>query len=317
MNDSEDRSLIRNIGLFAVLVVLINGLILPGSTSSTELLMTFYLAAFFHAGFTFYDGSFNTLRTLTWLLLIAAWTGSEFAGFSSYTFLWGQLKFWLSTCLTSLLTALPIAGERLAEAFWRNVQGISEVAALWPILILALLGLDVAVMHQADWRNSSLLRAGIFLAAAFAGALTLGLAAGALIGDPVPRALDMADIGGLPTPLKVVPDWYELPFYALLRAVPEKLAGVTIMFASLAVPAVWPWMGADGLRKGSTRRVWLFLCVSQAAIWAGLTYLGSRPPDPWVTRAAQVLGVFYFAFFLVWPPLLRRRNRAATGPAPI
>jgi hypothetical protein len=97
MSGSRDRSLIRNIGLFLVLVVLINGLLLPGSASSTELLMNFYLASFFHAGFTLYDGSFNALRTVTWLLLTAGWAGAEIAGFFSYALIWGQFKFWLLT----------------------------------------------------------------------------------------------------------------------------------------------------------------------------------------------------------------------------
>jgi quinol-cytochrome oxidoreductase complex cytochrome b subunit len=305
MSDLKDRSLIRNIGLFLVLVVLINGLFLPGSASSTELLTTFYLASFLHAGFTFYDGRFDALRTATWLLLGVAWAGPEIAGFFGYGLIWVQFKFWLVTWLTNLLAALPIAGERLAEWCWRTIQRIGEVPAPSPILLLLLLGFDIAVMHQEAWRKSSLMRIVIFLAAACAGALILGLAVGAITGA-APRAQDMADIGGLPTPPKIVPDWYFLPLYSLLRSIPDKLAGVAVMFAAMAVPLAWPWMRADQLRTGPTRWVWLLLCIAQAAIWICLGYLGSRPPDPFGIQAARVLAVLYFAFFLAWPPLLRR-----------
>jgi ubiquinol-cytochrome c reductase cytochrome b subunit len=309
MSDSEDRSLIRNIGLFLVLVVLINGLFLPGSASFSNLLTAFYLAAFIHAGFTLYDGSFTALRTVTWLLLAAVWAGTEIAAFFGYALIWGQFKFWIVTLLTNLLAALPVAGERLAEAFWKNIQWIGQVSEPWPVLLLLLLSLDVSVMHHEAWRRSSLLRITIFLAAACAVALILGLAAGTVIssiGSLAPGTHELAGIGALPAPSKIVPDWYFLPYYALLRAVPVKLAGVAVMFAAMAVPLAWPWMGADVLRKGSTRWVWLSLCISQAAIWIGLAYLGSRPPDLPVIQAARVLGVLYFAFFLAWPPLLRK-----------
>jgi quinol-cytochrome oxidoreductase complex cytochrome b subunit len=164
-------------------------------------------------------------------------------------------------------------------------------------------------MHQKAWRKSSLLQIGIFLAMACAGALILGLAVGVvitLIGSPAPSARDMADIGALPAPPKIVPDLHGLPFYALLRAMPDKLAGVAVMLAAMAVPLVWPWMGADVLRTGSTRWVWLFLCVTQAVVWIGLAYLGSRQAQPPVIEATRMLTFLYFAFFLVWPPLLRK-----------
>lgn len=305
MDDSKDRSLIRNIGLFLVLVVLINGLILPGPASSAGLLATFYLAVFFHAGFTLYDGSFGTLRTATWLLLTGLWAGAEMAAFFGYVLPAGPLTFWL----VSELAALPIIGEMLFKWFAKNIPQMPEASALWPILLLSLLSLDAAVMHREAWRKSSLLRISIFLAAACAGALLFGLAVGgliSLIGAPAPSPRDMADIGALPAPPKIVPDWYFLPFYALLRAIPDKLAGVAVMFAAMAVPAVWPWMGADVLRKGPARWVWGLLCLALAAVWIGLTYLGSRSPDPVVIRAARVLAVLYFAFFLVWPLLLRK-----------
>jgi ubiquinol-cytochrome c reductase cytochrome b/c1 subunit len=306
MSDQKDRSLIRNIGLFLVLVVLSNGLFLPGSASSANLLSTFYLASFLHAGFTFYDGRFDALRTTTWLVLASAWAGAEIAEFLGYTLIWLQFKFWLVTWVTNLLAAVPVAGERLAEGFVRSIQPISEVPAPSPILLLFLLGLDIAVMHREAWRNSSFLRTGIFLAMAAAGAFILGLAAGVLHGNSAPIAHDMVDIGTLPAPPKIVPEWYFLPFYALLRSIPDKLAGAVLTFAAMAVPLIWPWMGADILRKGSTRWVWLLLCIIQAAIWIGLGYLGSRPPDPLAVQASRVLAVLYFVFFLVWPPMLRQ-----------
>jgi quinol-cytochrome oxidoreductase complex cytochrome b subunit len=102
----------------------------------------------------------------------------------------------------------------------------------------------------------------------------------------------------------IIPPWQMLPFYAVLRSIPNKLLGVVATFAAMAVPIIWPWVGADVLRKGPMRRIWLLLCVSFAAVWIGLTYLGSRSPDPGVILQSQALTVLYFAFFIVAPPLL-------------
>jgi ubiquinol-cytochrome c reductase cytochrome b subunit len=106
-----------------------------------------------------------------------------------------------------------------------------------------------------------------------------------------------------------LPPWHELPFYALLRAVPNKLGGVLLMFAAVLVPMIWPWMRADLLRMGPMRRVWALFCLALAAVWIALGYLGSRPPEGALLPAAQALAVFYFAFFLIVPPVLRKIPR--------
>jgi hypothetical protein len=101
-----DQSPARQTGLFLVLVALANGLMLPGSLSVKDLMTTFYLALFVHVGFTIYDGSFNALRTATWLLLIGLWVGSEIAAFFGLMFPSGQFAFWLAN--------VPLVGEVLA-----------------------------------------------------------------------------------------------------------------------------------------------------------------------------------------------------------
>jgi ubiquinol-cytochrome c reductase cytochrome b/c1 subunit len=298
MNNPTDRSQIRNIGLFFVLVILVNGLIIPGATSPKDLMATFYLALFVHVGFTIYDGSFDALRTATWLLLIGTWAGSEALTFWGFMVPWGQVAFWLAT--------VPLVGDVLA--YTSDAASILGGYVPWSALPLLVLGLDIAVMHYDRWRRSSLLRVAIFLASVGAAAIVLGLALNLVIDRSAPSGPDVAT-GQLP----IVPPWHSLPFYALLRAVPSKLGGVVLMFAAMLVLMVWPWMRADMLRMGRTRAVWPLLCLALAAAWIGLGYLGSRPADDATIRAAQALAVFYLAFFLVLPRLLGRfAGRAAT-----
>lgn len=295
----KDRTLARDVELFVVLVVLANLAIvslITGAVSATELESTFYLAFFIHAGFSLYDGSFNRRRTVTWLLLMTTWSGSELAAFFGYVLPWGQIMFWLATMVTN---TLPFTGK-LFEPFMRN-PGLSS--AIWPLILLLLLAVDLAVMHWERWRGRSLVQAGSFLATAVAAALLLGFAESTLVG---PSTTSLPDLGSYPAPAKIVPAWYELPFYALLRATPNKLAGVVLMYAAMAAPLIWPWMRADDLPAGPMRWAWLLLCLTQAAVWVGLGYLGSRPPVPPQLYIAQALAVLYFAFFLAWPPFLHR-----------
>lgn len=291
MNDPSDRSRVRIVGLFLVLVILVNGLIIPGSTPK-ELVATFYLALFFHIGFTIYDGSFSSLHTATWLLLIGTWVAPVAVGFSGFMLPWGQFTFWLAT--------LPLVGDALAAWQASNLASALGTYVPWPALPLLILGLDIAVMHHEEWRRSSLLRIAIFLVSVAAAAIILGLAFSMVVIEP--RAPNGPDIGLSPFP--IMPDWHELPFYALLRAVPNKLGGVALMFACMLAPMVWPWMRVDILRRGPARRVWPLLCLALAAAFVGLGYLGSRPADDMTIRATQALAAFYLSFFLVLPLLI-------------
>jgi ubiquinol-cytochrome c reductase cytochrome b/c1 subunit len=299
MTGPMDQSLARDTGLFLVLVVLANGLILPGSASAMELAATFYLAFFIHAGFTIYDGRFGSLRTATWLLLIAVWACSELGAFFGFILPSGQFAFWLAS--------IPLVGEVLAGWLQSDHGAMRRGLAVSPVLALLLLGLDIAVMHYDDWRRRPVLQIAIFLAAVGAATIILGVALGAVMDHTASSGRD-AQVSSFP----IVPPWYMLPFYALLRAVPDKLGGVLLMFGSMFVLMIWPWMRADLLRAGPARRIWSLLCLTLAADWIGLVYAGSFPPAGAAIHAAQALAIFYFAFFLVLPPVLAKTARKMT-----
>ena len=253
--------------------VIVPGLMSPALVSSTGAMATFQLALLFHVMATLYVGTFDAARTATWLLLIAAWAGSEIAVFTS-------------TILP--LNQLPIVAD-LAPT----------VTVLWPVAALLVLALDIAVMHAATPRRHP----GLWFAALLAAAIAL-----ALIGR-VP--LSAFDLVVLPDPgpyrdFDIVPAWYALPFYTMLRAVPLKALGVAVAFAAPLAPMIWPWVRADRLRVGRIRWAWRFACVAFAATWIGLGWLGAQPPDELLPLAARGLTLIYFAYFLVVPFMVRR-----------
>jgi ubiquinol-cytochrome c reductase cytochrome b/c1 subunit len=116
------------------------------------------------------------------------------------------------------------------------------------------------------------------------------------------------------TPTHIVPEWYYLPFYAILRAIPSKLLGVTALAASIIVLAFMPWLDTSRVRSANYRPLYRqFLFVFFAAV-VGLGYLGSQEPTGGYVIAARILTIYYFAFFFVILPLLGLFER--TRPLP-
>src|SRR5258708_4533962 len=116
------------------------------------------------------------------------------------------------------------------------------------------------------------------------------------------------------TPPEIVPEWYYLPFYAILRAIPNKLMGVMALGASIVVLAFLPWLDTSPVRSARYRPLfrqffWVFVVVC-----IGLGYLGSNPPDAWYVFFARLFTTYYFGYFLVILPVLGLVGK--TNPLP-
>ena len=121
----------------------------------------------------------------------------------------------------------------------------------------------------------------------------------------------------LVTPAHIVPEWYFLPFYAILRAIPDKLGGVAAMFGAIAVLFVLPWLDTSKVRSGTYRPLfkqffWIF-----AADCVALGYLGAMPPEGWYVIFSRIFTIYYFAHFLIILPLLGFLEKPRPLPASI
>jgi quinol-cytochrome oxidoreductase complex cytochrome b subunit len=119
----------------------------------------------------------------------------------------------------------------------------------------------------------------------------------------------------LQTPVHIVPEWYYLPFYAILRSIPSKLIGTAAMFAAVLIIAFLPWLDTCKVRSAAYRplyRIFFWLFVACAV---GLGYIGSKPPEGGYVIAARLLTFYYFLHFLVILPLLSRYEK--TKPLPV
>ena len=121
----------------------------------------------------------------------------------------------------------------------------------------------------------------------------------------------------LVTPAHVVPEWYLLPFYAILRAIPNKLIGVIALFSSIVVLAAVPWLDRSPVKSAKYRPTYRFFFWVFVAICIGLGYLGSQEPTQGLALIARILGLGYFAFFLIVMPVLSFTEKTKPIPTSI
>jgi ubiquinol-cytochrome c reductase cytochrome b subunit len=121
----------------------------------------------------------------------------------------------------------------------------------------------------------------------------------------------------LVTPAHIVPEWYLLPFYAILRAIPNKLGGVIMMFGSIAVLLFVPWLDTSKVRSAVYRPLYKQFFWIFAVVCIGLGWLGSQPPEGIYVIAARILTAYYFIHFLILMPLLGLLETPKPRPASI
>jgi ubiquinol-cytochrome c reductase cytochrome b subunit len=114
-----------------------------------------------------------------------------------------------------------------------------------------------------------------------------------------------------------VPEWYFLPFYAILRAVPSKLGGVVGMFGAIAVLFILPWLDSSRVRSARYRPIykWFFWVLVASVLMLG--YCGAKPPEGWYVVAARISAIYYFLHFLVILPILGKIERPSPLPSSI
>ena len=285
------RPIAQDIALFLILALFANTatVVIAGGTSARALLWSFYLIAFVHFGATLYHGVFDRSRTACWVILILGWTLAECASFFNYIMPMGQFFFWVAT-----------------HAPWAQplLEGLMAAPLIVPIVLLALLMIDVALAYRRRWRG----RPWHWLALLIVVAAVAGVLFGVLLPSLLPRPAPVPSLT-----FDVLPSWHLLPFYPMLRAVPDKMAATATAVAAILLPAIWPWMRAETLRSGSMRWIWFLAWLAFVTAFLGLGYLGAQPPDENMILAARMLTAYYFVFLLVLPPLLRFGSAARTA----
>jgi ubiquinol-cytochrome c reductase cytochrome b/c1 subunit len=284
----------------------------------------FFLACYIHIARGLYYGSYKEPREVLWILGVIIFLLMIITGFMGYVLPWGQMSFWAATVITNLFSAIPLVGESVVTWLWGGysvgnptLNRFYSLHYLLPFVITGVVVLHVWALHVAGQNNP----AGID---AKSSQDTVPFTPHATIKDAfflacflvvyawfifyIPNYLGHPDnyIPANPqvTPTHIVPEWYYLPFYAILRAIPSKLGGVLMLMASIVVLAFLPWLDTSKVRSATYRPLyrqffWIFILVC-----VGLGYLGSQPAEGGYVYAARILTAWYFIHLLIILPLL-------------
>ena len=294
----------------------------------------FFFAVYVHMLRGLYYGSYKEPREVLWILGVIIYLLMMATGFMGYVLPWGQMSFWGATVITNLFSAFPYVGDSIVTLLWGGfsvgnptLNRFFSLHYLLPFLIAGVVVLHVWALHVAGQNNPAGVEAKTEKdTVAFTPYATIkdtfGVSCFLLLYAwfifYMPNYLGDADnyIPANPaqTPPHIVPEWYYLPFYAILRSIPNKLAGVIAMFSAIIVLAFLPWLDTSKVRSSKYRPLakqffWIFVIVCLL-----LGYLGAQPPEGIYVIAGRVLTVCYFAYFLIVLPLLGKIEK--TRPLP-
>jgi ubiquinol-cytochrome c reductase cytochrome b subunit len=283
----------------------------------------FFIVVYVHLLRGLYYGSYKSPRGLVWGLGVVILILMMATGFIGYVLPWGQMSFWAATVITNLFSAIPGFGVPLVEFLWggfavdnATLNRFFSLHYLLPFVLLGLVMLHIAVLHQEGSSNPLGLHGKdidkidfypyFYVKDLFGFMCFIVFFSYFLFFDP--NLLGHPDnyIAANPmvTPAHIVPEWYFLPYYAILRSIPDKLGGVIAMGLSLVTLAVLPLVNTSNIRSSFFRplhRYCFWIWVGNAIV---LGWIGGNPvEDPYIL-IGQVATVVYFAYLLVVIPAL-------------
>jgi len=294
----------------------------------------FFMAVYIHMFRGLYYGSYKEPREVLWILGVIIYLLMMATGFMGYVLPWGQMSFWGATVITNLFSAIPYVGDSIVTLLWGGysvgnptLNRFFSLHYLLPFVIAGVVVLHVWALHVAGQNNPAGVEAKTekdtvpftpYATMKDAFGMSCFLLFYAWFIFYMPNYLGDADnyIVANPgvTPAHIVPEWYYLPFYAILRSIPNKLAGVVAMFSAIIVLVFLPWLDSAKTRSSKYRPLakqffWIFVAVCIL-----LGYLGAMPPEGIYVIAGRVLTFCYFAYFLGVLPILSRIEKPRKIP---
>jgi ubiquinol-cytochrome c reductase cytochrome b subunit len=298
----------------------------------------FFVAVYIHMFRGLYYGSYKAPREVLWILGVVIFLIMMATAFMGYVLPWGQMSFWGATVITNLFSAIPLVGEAITTWLWGGysvdnptLNRFFALHYLMPFMLVGVVILHVWALHVSGQNNPTgvdvknvqrdTLPFTPFATVKDSFALVVFLIFFSWWIFYVPNYLGHADnyieANSLVTPAHIVPEWYFLPFYAILRAIPSKLGGVMAMFGSIAILAFLPWLDTSKVRSANYRPVYRVFFIVFVLTCIGLGYLGAMPAEGGYVLASRLLTLYYFGFFLVILPLLGMYETPKPVPATI
>jgi len=297
----------------------------------------FFIAVYAHIFRGLYYGSYKAPREITWILGMLIYLMMMATGFLGYVLPWGQMSFWGATVITGLFGAIPGVGSILQE--WllggpavdnATLNRFFSLHYLLPFVIVGLVALHIWAFHttgnnnptgvevrrksKAEAKKDTVPFYPYYVMKDLFALVMILIVFMAIVGF-MPNYLGHPDnyipANALSTPAHIVPEWYYLPFYAILRAITfdvlfldAKFLGVLAMFGSIAVMALAPWTDTSPVRSGRYRPTFKIAFWILGFDFMLLMWCGAQPAEGLVPLVSLIGAVYWFAYFLVILPIL-------------
>jgi ubiquinol-cytochrome c reductase cytochrome b subunit len=284
----------------------------------------FFIVVYIHIFRGLYYGSYKSPREVLWWLGLTILLLMMATAFMGYVLPWGQMSFWGATVITNLFSAVPIVGTAVVEWLWGGfavdnalLNRFFALHYLFPFLIVGVVILHIVALHTHGSNNplgidkkgpqDSIPFHPYYTIKDLFG-LSFVLTIFAFVVFFAPDYLGHPDnyipADPLKTPAHIVPEWYFLPFYAILRAVPDKLGGVIAMISAILILFVLPWLDTSKVRSATFRPIYKKLYWFLVVDIIVLTWIGGSPAEGNFILIGQIATIYYFAHFLVLMPLV-------------
>ena len=316
----------------------------------------FFIAVYIHIFRGMYYGSYKKPRELLWILGVLIFLLMMATAFMGYVLPWGQMSYWGATVITNLFSAIPVVGESIVTLLWGGfsidnptLNRFFALHYLLPFVIFAVVFLHIWALHVVGSNNPlGIDTKGPQDAVPFHPYYTIKDTFGTLVYLVIfcffvffmPDALGHPDnytpANPMVTPPHIVPEWYFLPFYAMLRAITfnigipfteiviisAKLGGVLVMFGSIALLFVLPWLDRHPIRSARFRPQYRIALLVWLAVFAFLGYVGSQPADAVkfgipLSYLGLLGTIYYYGFFLAILPYLNKHEKGRDLPPSI
>jgi ubiquinol-cytochrome c reductase cytochrome b subunit len=282
----------------------------------------FFIVVYSHIFRGLYYGSYMHPREHLWCSGVLIFILMMATAFMGYVLPWGQMSFWGATVITNLFSAIPFVGGAIVEWLWggfsvdnATLNRFFSLHFLVPFLIAGLSVIHLALLHEHGSNNPLGVESYVdkvsfypyfYVKDLLAFFLLIFFFAGFVFYFPnlMGHPDNYIPANPMVTPAHIVPEWYFLPFYAILRSIPDKLGGVVAMGGALVILFAIPFINTSEIRSSQFRpifRKFFWLLVVDFLI---LGWIGQKPVETPFIEVGQIATLFYFIFFIVLIPSL-------------
>lgn len=280
----------------------------------------FFIVVYCHIFRGLYFGSFIYPRELLWASGVVIFLLMMATAFMGYVLPWGQMSFWGATVITNLFSAIPVVGGAIVEWLWggfsvsnATLNRFFSLHYLMPFLIAGLTLVHLSLLHRTGSNNPLGINKNTEVVTFYPYFYVKDLLAFFVLlfvfsffvfffPNTLGHSDNYIEANSLVTPAHIVPEWYFLPFYAILRSIPDKLGGVLAMVLAILILLLLPITNLSKIRSGSFRPLYSFGYWFLVSIFILLGWIGQKPVESPFIEIGMASTVFYFVFLLFLVP---------------